>query len=131
MKNLKKAEDDGVLRLGDFLHEVSITSHPWYLSHSQILGGQIPDPLRNNPRHKVQRLYACRRVIPAKQVIQSELECSEGIVGRGGCSEVRKGTYGGEEFAVKCPTFNQHVTSEKILKVSCAEYGIQVVDSWL
>jgi len=33
LKNLKKAEDDTVLRLADFLYGVSTASHPWYLSH--------------------------------------------------------------------------------------------------
>ena len=70
-------------------------------------------------------------MLPAKLVIQGELECSEDIVGRGGFSEVRKGTYGGEEVAVKCITFNQHVTSEKIMKVSCADRRAQVIDTWL
>ena len=56
-------------------------------SHPQILEGQVPDPLRNNLRHKVDRLCANWRVIPAKLVIQGELECSEDIVGGDGCSE--------------------------------------------
>jgi len=34
LKNLKKAEDERVLKLADFLYEVSIASHPQqYLSH--------------------------------------------------------------------------------------------------
>jgi hypothetical protein len=61
-------------------------------------------------------------------VIQGELACSEAIAAQGGCSEVRKGTYSGEEVAVKCIRFNQHVTSEKIMKVSRADCGVQVVD---
>lgn len=58
------------------------------------------------------------RVLPAKLVAQGKVECSEDIAARGGFSEVRKGTYRGVEVAVKCITFNQHVTSEKIMRVS-------------
>ena len=50
---------------------------------------------------------------------------------RGGFSEVRKGMYRGEEVAVKCITFNQHVTSEKIMRVSGADCRVQAVDSQL
>ena len=98
-------------------------------THPQILEGQIPDSLRNNLRHKIQRLCAYWRVLPAKLVAQGELEYSESIAGRGGSSEVRKGRYGGEEVAVKCITFNQHVTSEKIMKVSYTYHRVQTVDS--
>ena len=33
LKNLKKAEDERVLRLADFLYEVSVASHPYHLSY--------------------------------------------------------------------------------------------------
>jgi len=33
LKNLKKADDDRVLKLADFLYEVSITSYPHDFSH--------------------------------------------------------------------------------------------------
>ena len=62
-------------------------------------------------------------------MIQGELECSEVIAGRGGISEVRKGIHEGEEVAVKCIMFNQHVTSEKVMKVICIHCRVQAVDS--
>ena len=91
----------------------------------QILEEQIPDTLRNNLRHKVQRLCAYWRVLPAKLLIQGKLEYSEDITARGGFSEVRRGTYKGEEVAVKCIRFNQHVTSEKIMRVSGTNFEVQ------
>ena len=39
--------------------------------------------------------------------------------------------YEGEEGAVKCITFNQPVTSEKIMKVSCTDCGVRVVNCWM
>jgi len=64
-------------------------------------------------------------------MIQGEIEYTERIAAWGGFSEVRKGTYGGKEVAVKCIKFTQHATSEKIMRVSGAYCGVQVVDSQL
>lgn len=68
------------------------------------------------------------RILPTNLLIQDKVEYSEGIVARGGSSEVRKGIYRGEEVAVKCITFNLYVTSEKIMRVSDANCVVQAFD---